>query len=120
MLSLEADALARTKVVIYGACLTAAGVINGSNIAKATYDAGADTVIGFQNRVEAFACNRWREKFFYYYAMYCENEDMTILDVCQSTDLYVRSQPNYEYYNSSGNLVSLRNYVIFGSIQFCD
>ena len=116
--NLPSDVFSNAELVIYGACLTANGGANDSNLVTTTYDAGARTVIGFENSVYSVSCNHWCDKFFEYYSLYYGDEDKTILDVCVDTDLCIQNDPYYEETDENGNLISLRNYVVAGAITF--
>ncbi len=84
----------------------------------ATHDAGGRTVIGFENSVNTSACNEWCKNFFDFYATYRNNDAKTIRDVCIETDKVMKNNTLYEYTDSEGNLISLREYVIAGEREF--
>lgn len=110
--------LDRSELIIYGACLTANGGENAYNLVNATVNAGARTVIGFQDNVEGSACNEWCETFFEYFVQYYNDSDKDYYEVCQKTDDMLKDHDYYEGYieNKEGQLeyASLRRYVIAG------
>ena len=118
LLALPADTLEYSELIIYGACETAKGGENDANLVTATVSAGARTVIGFENPVYAYGCNRWCLKFFEYYALYYNDESKTIYDVCYDTDLYMKSDIYYQGVSDDGSLISLANFVIAGEQTF--
>ena len=83
----------------------------------ATVDAGARTVIGFENSVYSTACNRWCMKFFEYYVTFTNQSGKTIMDVCVATDKYMQNDILYEGYDGD-RLISLKNFVVCGEITF--
>ncbi|MBR2987044.1 MAG: RICIN domain-containing protein [Clostridia bacterium] len=108
-----------SDLIIYGACLTAAGGEDELNLVAATVNAGARTVIGFQDRVDVTACNMWCVMFFEYYKQYY-NSEKTLEDICFMASEYVRMNKNdkYEYYDTDGTLVSIAHFVIAGEKTF--
>lgn len=83
-----------------------------------TNEAGARTVIGFENPVYNTACNAWCDNFFKYHALYYEDSNKTIGDVCIATDGDMQCHIHYEAINEDGELVTVRNYVIVGTYAF--
>ena len=114
--------LDRSELIIYGACLTANGGENADNLVNTTVNAGARTVIGFQDNVEGSACNEWCETFFEYFVQYYNDSNKDYYTVCQQTDDILKDHKHYEGYieNEEGQVeyVSLRNYVIAGEASF--
>ncbi len=51
-------------------------------------------------------------------ATYRNNDAKTVWEVCIDTDEVMQDNPLYEYTDSEGNLISLRNYVIAGEREF--
>ncbi len=118
MQNLPTNAFLHSELIIYGACSTAQGGLTGNNIVMATIDAGARTVIGFENSVYSDGCNRWCANFFEMYALYYNNPSKSILDVCYETDLIMQNDSSYEYISEDGYVISLRNYVVAGQYTF--
>ena len=119
LIALPTNYLSYSELIIYGACKTALGGKMASNLVAATIYAGARTVIGFQNNVEATACNEWCAYFFQTYSLYYHDTSKTLNDVCVATDLYAQENiSHYEYTNNNGECVSLRNFVIAGATTF--
>ncbi len=103
-----------SELIIYGACLTAAGGEDDSgNLVNMTVAKGARTVIGFEDSVVSSACNKWCKTFFEFYAEYYDINGKTIEDVCAATDSILQSHPYYVY-----NTATLENYVIAGEKDF--
>lgn len=61
--NLPNGALNNLKLVYYGACSTGEGGITGANLVNATYDRGAQIVIGFGESVGCNSCNTWTKAF---------------------------------------------------------
>ncbi|MBE6694050.1 MAG: hypothetical protein E7589_04730, partial [Ruminococcaceae bacterium] len=118
LMSCSDDILQYSELIIYGACETAKGGENAENLVAATVEAGARTVIGFEDPVFAGACNRWCKKFFEYYSMYYDDPNYTIEDICIATNEYAITQPNYSGTIDGGTLVTLANYVVAGEKTF--
>ena len=119
LIALPTNYLSYSELIIYGACQTGLGGKMASNLVAATINAGARTVIGFQNIVDAIACNEWCAYFFQMYSLYYYDSSKTLNDVCIATDLYARENiQNYEYINDNGEVVSLKNFVIAGATTF--
>jgi hypothetical protein len=117
---MKKDMLADVELVVYGACLTGSGGNNGVNLVNSTVDAGARTVIGFENRVNASLCNSWCSSFFNYYSQYYNDSTKNFESICVEVDDQFSDDKNYEYYNDEGKFVSLRNYVVAGERSFPD
>ncbi len=109
-----------SQIIILGACLTAEGGEFADNIAQKLVDKGARTVIGFENRVEAGACNEWCKQFAYYLNLYYNQTDKNLMDVCNSTDIALQPFFGYEWYKDGILQYTLRNYVLFNSDSFPD
>ena len=119
LIALPTNYLSYSELIIYGACGTALGGKMASNLVAATIYAGARTVIGFQNSVAPTPCNEWCAYFFQMYSLYYNDTSKTLVDVCEKTDEYAQENiRRYEYTNSNGDLVSLRNFVIAGATTF--
>ena len=120
VLNLELD---YSDLIIYGACNTAQDGLNGSNLVTATVQAGARSVIGFENIVNSSACNMWCNKFFEYYSSYYDDPSKNLLDVCIEVDTYVQENSEYyeySFYDDNNELVysTVKNYIIAGEISF--
>ena len=63
VLSQPAGSLSDCRLVVYLACLTANGGIGGANLAQATVDRGAKTVIAFQESIGVNQSDTWLEGF---------------------------------------------------------
>lgn len=78
-----------SDLIVYGACLTASGGEFADNLARATYLAGARTVIGFEVSIDYRFCNEWCELFFESLALYYDDSTMNYSDMCRAIDLEV-------------------------------
>lgn len=56
--------LSACELVLYGACLTGEGRENGNNLVNATVNAGAQTVVGFDQVVNRVEVDNWGREFF--------------------------------------------------------
>ena len=63
VLSQPAGSLSNCRLVVYVACLTANGGVGGANLAQATLDRGAKTVIAFQESIGVTQSDTWLEGF---------------------------------------------------------
>lgn len=107
-----------SDLILFGSCSAAEGGKDADNMVYAAVTAGARSAIGFENSVNAYACNRWCEKFFEYYSEYYNITGKTLNDVLTATDNYMKEDNGYEYIKANGTIVSLRNYVICGEETF--
>ena len=117
LLAMPADTLQCSELIVYVACETAQGGKYAENLVAATIDAGARTVIGFENSVATGAATRWISKFFEYYADYSMVDSKNIDDVLTDTDDYMQDDPQYEF-TVNGELITLRTFVIAGESEF--
>lgn len=66
---LKSGALSNAKLIVYGACKSAAGGVSSATIRNLTVASevkGASTVVGFTKEVSCVAVNFWVKKFFQY------------------------------------------------------
>ena len=102
MQALQPGELNNLKLVVYGACATAQGGLQGDNLVNATYEAGAQAVIGFTDRVGAEGCNGWVKAL-----ITSLNSGNTIHDAMDDADDAVREQPE----NTTTNFVRGEEYT---------
>ena len=114
-----------SELIIYGACLTGAivGEDEEKSLVTATFECGAQSVIGFQNPTNTYATNEWSEKFFEKLSYYAQNSYLqkSLTDVCNELNSEAENEDSdfvykeFYDYTLNGMLVSLRKYVIAGS-----
>ncbi len=78
---LEANALSKCNLVLYGACWTGLGKKNADNLVNATHAKGVTTVIGFETSVDCAEMNEWAKAFFEALA-----DRKTVLEACEAAD----------------------------------
>ena len=86
MSSLPTGTLSYSELVIFGACETGKGGCYQTNLVNATYSAGAQTVIGFEDSVWNTEVNDWCFAFFEEIA-----NGETISSACYAADLYIET-----------------------------
>ncbi len=103
-------------LVVYLSCLTAHGGPSANNLCKATLDAGVNTVIGFKERIPAYAGKYWLERFVYYLTTNWGNQSKSYSEICllamnDTSFVYNTSM----YYIDNGQLVDMNSCEVFGS-----
>lgn len=96
MSSFPADKLSNSELIIYGACETGKGKVSSTNLVNATFDVGADIVIGFEEQVRSGEVNMWIGAFFD-----ALKDGETVFQSCKNADSYVEKNwlpiyPNLE------------------------
>ena len=85
VLSQPAGSLSNCRLVVYLTCEAGKGGIDGANLAQATVDRGATTVIAFREKIGVIQSDTWMEGFCNALA-----SRETVYDACASALRYVK------------------------------
>ena len=92
VLSQPTGSLSNCRLVVYNSCQTAQGGVGAANLAQATLDRGAKTVVGFQESISVNQADTWMTAF-------CNGiaGGQTVQDACNYATGVVANQHNNDY-----------------------